>query len=146
MLPLPFLVIGLAFVVITHGIPLSMMAGIAMVGLTGVVINDSIVMVHTIQAMGRETVLSRAVILDGAVSRLRPVLLTTLTTILGVLPTGYGIGGYDPFLSHMSIVMAYGLLFSTLVILYAVPIFFAIELDIIERVIPRVRGGVVVGI
>ena len=130
MLTLPFLLIGLAFVLLTHGIPASMMAGIAMVGLMGVVVNDSIVMVHTIDNMSNGNKISSDIIIKGSVSRLRPVLLTTITTILGVLPTGYGIGGYDPFLSHMSITLAYGLLFSTTIILFLVPIIYNIGIDI----------------
>lgn len=139
MLPLPFLVIGLAFALLSHGIPLSMMPGIAMIGLMGVVINDSIVMVHTIYKLPKEKSIKSHHIITGAVSRLRPVILTTITTVFGVLPTGYGIGGYDPFLSHMSIVMAYGLLFSTLIILYMIPIFFHIGLDIEKHISPKIN-------
>ncbi len=130
MLSLPFLVIGLAFVLVTHGIPMSMMVGMAMVGLMGVVVNDSIVMVHTIHDISGGEEINRDVIIKGAVSRLRPILLTTVTTILGVLPTGYGIGGSDPFLSHMSLVLAYGLLFGTSVILFMVPVLFNVGMDI----------------
>ncbi|MDH5656255.1 MAG: efflux RND transporter permease subunit [Spirochaetia bacterium] len=127
LLSLPFLVIGLSFVLVTHQIPASMMAGIAMVGLMGVVVNTGIVMVHTVQSF---SVFSLENLIEGAVSRLRPIFLTTMTTVLGVLPTGYGIGGYDPFLSHMSLVLAWGLLFSTGITLIVIPVFFMIGEDI----------------
>ncbi len=126
---IPFLAVGFAFVLVTHGIPASMMTGVAMVGLMGVIVNNSIVMVHTIRGEAGSIITENAII-NGAVQRLRPVLLTTITTVLGVLPTGYGIGGSDPFLSHMSLAMAYGLLFGTLITLFAVPILLRIGLDI----------------
>ncbi|HNR90625.1 MAG TPA: efflux RND transporter permease subunit [Spirochaetota bacterium] len=130
MTSIPFLVIGFAFVLITHGIPASMMGGIAMVGLMGVIVNNAIVMVHTIRSLAGDNPVTEDHIRQGSVSRLRPVLLTTITTVLGVLPTGYGIGGSDPFLSHMSLVMAYGLLFGTAVTLFMIPLLFAAGNDI----------------
>ena len=107
-----------------------MMAGIAMVGLMGVVVNTAIVMVHTIKELSETKEISREIIIQGAVSRLRPILLTTVTTVLGVFPTGYGIGGFDPFLSHMSLVLGYGLIFSTGITLLLIPVFFMIGKDI----------------
>jgi multidrug efflux pump subunit AcrB len=126
---IPFLLIGFAFVLITHGIPTSMMTGIAMVGLMGVIVNNSIILIHSIREISDKPSASKEDIVSGSVSRLRPVLLTTITTVLGLLPTGYGIGGSDPFLSHMSLVLAYGLLFGTTITLIMVPILFTIGLD-----------------
>ena len=133
MLSLPFMVIGLAFVLLTHGIPGSMMVGIAVVGLMGVVVNASIVLVDTIMGLTKGKALNHQMVIDGAVSRLRPIFLTTSTTVLGVMPTGYGIGGYDPFLSHMSLVLAYGLLFGSLIILVIVPVMFVIGIDVSRK-------------
>ncbi|MBW1812580.1 MAG: efflux RND transporter permease subunit [Deltaproteobacteria bacterium] len=127
---IPFLVIGFAFVLITHGIPASMMGGIAMVGLMGVIVNNSIIMVHTISRLAVNGSITKENIIQGSVSRLRPVFLTTITTVLGVLPTGYGIGGSDPFLAHMSLVLAYGLLFGTIITLFMVPLLFMAGTDI----------------
>ncbi len=130
MTSIPFLVIGFAFVLITHGIPASMMGGIAMVGLMGVIVNNSIIMADTIRGLSGDHQITKNIIIKGAVSRLRPVLLTTITTVFGVLPTGYGIGGSDPFLAHMSLVLAYGLLFGTAITLFMVPLLFTASVDI----------------
>ncbi|MFA5519477.1 MAG: efflux RND transporter permease subunit [Spirochaetota bacterium] len=127
---IPFLLVGIAFVLITHDIPVSMMAGIAMVGLMGVIVNNSIVMIHSIRSLTNDDSMTVENIIKGSVTRLRPVLLTTITTFLGVIPTGYGIGGLDPFLSHMSLVLAYGLLFGTIITLFMVPVLSTIGLDI----------------
>jgi len=128
-LTLPFIIIGVTFAQFTHGIPNSMMMGMATVGLLGIVVNNSIVMVHTIGGIADGGQITNDLIIKGAVSRLRPILLTSITTILGILPTGYGIGGYDPTLSQMAIGLAYGLMFSSLIVLFLVPIFYFISLE-----------------
>jgi len=127
MLSLPYLVIGIVGVLVTHNIPGSMMVGIAIVGLLGVVVNTSIILVDSVSLYNENGVVDRAAIIEGSVSRLRPVLMTVITTVLGVLPTGYGIGGSDPFLSHMSLVLGYGLLFATFVILLVVPLMLKLQ-------------------
>ncbi|MCP4135419.1 MAG: efflux RND transporter permease subunit [bacterium] len=138
MLTIPFGLVGIAFSLVTHGQPLSVFSGVAMVGLMGVVVNDSIVMVHTIGHMAEDKPISKDLIVEGAVTRLRPILLTTFTTVIGILPTAYGIGGYDPFLSQMCVSLAYGLLFGTMFILFLVPIYYAVGLDM-RMVIGKLR-------
>lgn len=134
-LPLPFLVIGVVFTLVTHGLPVSMLAGMALVGLMGVVVNDSIVMVHRIEEKISEK-FTEGRLVQAAVERLRPVLLTTVTTVAGVLPTGYGIGGYDPFLSQMCLVTAYGLLFASCLTLFLVPVFYHLGHTRVAKLLP----------
>ncbi|MCA9682117.1 MAG: efflux RND transporter permease subunit, partial [Myxococcales bacterium] len=62
-----------------------------------------------------------------AAERLRPVLLTTLTTVAGVMPTAYGLGGADALLSPMSLAMGYGLIFATTITLVLVPSLYVIR-------------------
>lgn len=130
MAAIPFGIIGVMLALLSHGLPISMLAGVGMVGLVGIIVNDSIVMVHTINKLKQAHDDSNESLVEGAVSRLRPILLTTITTVLGLLPTAYGIGGYDPFVAHICLAMSYGLLFATLVILFLVPVFFAMGHDI----------------
>ena len=130
LLTIPFGIIGISFALVTHNLPLSLFAGISMVGLLGIIVNDSIIMVHTITDKITNGNFDNETIITGAVSRLRPILLTTITTTLGILPTGYGIGGYDPFLSDMCIALAYGLLFGTVAVMFLVPIYYSIGIDI----------------
>jgi multidrug efflux pump subunit AcrB len=59
--------------------------------------------------------------------RLRPVLLTTLTTVAGVMPTAYGLGGADALLSPMSLALGYGLIFGTSITLILVPALYLIR-------------------
>ncbi len=126
-LAIPLGLIGIILAAITHGAPMSMFAGIALIGLTGVIVNDAIVMVHTIKEKAKEK-LNDLTLVEGAVGRLRPILLTTATTVLGVMPTAYGIGGMDPFISQMCLFLGYGLIFGTLVILFFIPTAFSVTL------------------
>ncbi|MBT7767294.1 MAG: efflux RND transporter permease subunit, partial [Bdellovibrionales bacterium] len=61
------------------------------------------------------------VIAQAASTRLRPVLLTTFTTVVGVLPTAYGLAGYDSMLAEMMLAMGWGLAFGTVITLILVP-------------------------
>jgi multidrug efflux pump subunit AcrB len=115
-----------------HGLQLSMPAVIGTIGLAGVVVNASIVMmdcVHRTIKNNDSQKSTREVVEDAVVSRLRPILITTLTTLGGVLPTAYGIGGYDQIVSPMSIAIGWGLLFSTIITLFVIPALFSVAHD-----------------
>jgi multidrug efflux pump subunit AcrB len=66
----------------------------------------------------------------GATNRLRAILLTTLTTVAGLIPLAYGIGGTSLFMSPMALALGYGLLFATPITLVLVPCLFMIFDDI----------------
>ncbi|MDX8395940.1 MAG: efflux RND transporter permease subunit, partial [Mariprofundaceae bacterium] len=66
---------------------------------------------------------------QGGKRRLRAVLLTAITTVVGLLPTAYGWGGFDPFVAPMALALSWGLLFSTVITLFSVPAALAIALD-----------------
>jgi|JI10StandDraft_1071094.scaffolds.fasta_scaffold39987_2 multidrug efflux pump subunit AcrB len=127
-LAIPFALIGVILALFAHGMAFSMFVGIALIGLMGVIVNNSIVMVFTTSERAGDAVLTEEIIIEGAVQRLRPILLTTSTTILGLLPTAYGIGGHDPVLSPMSLALSYGLLFGTVIVLYFIPVVYSIGL------------------
>ncbi|NVB39702.1 efflux RND transporter permease subunit [Pseudenhygromyxa sp. WMMC2535] len=127
----PLGLIGVVWAYATHGIPISLFALLGVTGLSGVVVNDSIVMVTSLNRTGHgeggelhELVDEIATI---AAERLRPVLLTTLTTVAGVMPTAYGFGGADAMLSPMSLAMGYGLIFATSITLLLVPSLYLIR-------------------
>jgi multidrug efflux pump subunit AcrB len=61
---------------------------------------------------------------------LRTVVLTTLTTVAGLLPLGHGIGGGDPYIAPMALALAYGLLFATPITLILVPYLYLIRVDL----------------
>jgi multidrug efflux pump subunit AcrB len=121
---LPFALIGVILAFLIHGMPFSFMAIMGMIGLSGVVVNDSIVLVdfaNNIRRNEPDLPLLDVVLRAGSM-RLRAVILTTVTTVLGLLPTAYGIGGNDPFLIPMAMAFAWGLTFSTILTLLIVPL------------------------
>ncbi|NNF96329.1 MAG: efflux RND transporter permease subunit [Halobacteria archaeon] len=66
----------------------------------------------------------------GATNRLRPILVTTVSTVAGLMPLAYGLGGVDPYMSPMALALGWGLLFATLLTLILVPSLYVIGNDI----------------
>jgi multidrug efflux pump subunit AcrB len=117
---IPFGVIGVVASFKLLGMPIGFMALMGMLGLVGVVINDSIVLVTFINRTLKEEGPSFESLIKATVSRFRPVVLTTITTVVGLLPVAHMPGG-DPFLKPMATSFAYGLLFSSAITLIFVP-------------------------
>jgi multidrug efflux pump subunit AcrB len=123
----PFALLGVILVFVLHGQDLSLFAVIGTVGLAGVVVNASIVMVDAVhqrlnslpESASSDT--RREALIEALTGRLRPVIVTTLSTLGGVLPLAYGLGGYDAVMSPMSLALGWGLLLSTPVTLILVP-------------------------
>lgn len=128
---IPLGMIGVVWSFKLFGMSLGFMAMMGVVGLIGVVINDSIVLVNFINVRReREDNLYKAVF-TACLSRLRPVLLTTITTVVGLLPVAHpsvnaiipfsDASGGDPFLKPMAMSFAWGLAFATAVTLIFIP-------------------------
>jgi multidrug efflux pump subunit AcrB len=122
---IPFGIVGIILTFFIHGLwtemPLSFFSTMGMVALSGVVVNNAIVFLTFIQrAVAEGTALDKAIVLAGR-RRLRAVLLTSITTVVGLLPTGYGWGGFDPFVAPMALALGWGLAFATFVTLFALP-------------------------
>lgn len=129
---IPFGLIGVLIVFYLHKLTImpqltfSFLATMGIIGLTGVVVNDSIVLVDFANRLRKAGLSTKEAIFEAGLYRLRPVLLTTITTVLGLLPTAYGLGGDDPFLKPMALALAWGLLFATGVTLIIIPIYYSI--------------------
>jgi len=134
MLTIPFGMIGVIIAFLLHGEPMSFFAILGVVGLTGVVVNDSIVFVDFINRLRKEGVERRHSILQAGKLRLRPVILTTVTTIAGLSTVAYGIGGSDPFLKPMALAITWGLFFSTALTLIVMPCIYAIIDDLTVKI------------
>ncbi len=130
---IPLGVIGVLITFMLHDLPIGFIALIGVLGLTGVVVNTSIVMISTInEECEKEGGKSFKVIVDAAAIRLRPVILTTVTTVVGLLPTAYGIGGDLPFIRPMVLAMAWGLVFATFISLVFVPLIYSLQSKVNE--------------
>ncbi len=140
-LTLPLGLIGVSIGFLTAGKALSFFAMIGMIGLAGVVVNSSIVLVDFIEQLQREGRDRYTALSEAAGIRFRPILLTTLTTMAGLLPTAYGIGGSDPVLIPMTLALAWGLSTGTFGALILIPCMFAIGYDIQDFLGRRMNGG-----
>lgn len=131
-----FSIVGVFWALMITGQSISVMAMIGILILMGIVVNNGIVLVDRInQLLAQGLSLERAII-DGSVSRLRPILMTVSTTVLGLIPLAFGttqIGGDGPPYAPMAISIIGGLVFSTLTSLFLVPYAYARLLGIRAR-------------
>ena len=131
----PFSLIGVVWAFYFHGEPLSFFALTGSLALMGVIVNDSLVMVsHLNYIKEKSAALEDKIvwIARGSRDRLRAVVLTTLTTMAGVLPLAYGIGGTDVFLQPMVLALGYGLIFGTFLTLILLPCMYLMNYDFIN--------------
>ena len=126
---IPFGLVGTIYGHWWHEVPLSLFSVIGLIGMVGIIINDSIVLVTTIDEYAKERGLFPA-ILDGVTDRLRPVLLTTLTTVLGLSPLLYETSSQAQFLKPTVITLVYGLGFGVILVLIVVPALMAMQADV----------------
>jgi multidrug efflux pump subunit AcrB len=135
---IPFGIMGVIVAFALHGEALGFVAMMGVIGLGGVLVNDSLVLVNHINRLRQqkpEESISNLVA-EGASDRLRAVVLTSLTTIVGLLPLAYGIGGTDPYMAPMALALGFGLLFATPITMILVPCLYVIGHDI-QRVFKR---------
>ncbi|MBT4551524.1 efflux RND transporter permease subunit [bacterium] len=120
-----------------HQMPLSFMGIIGLIGLSGIIVNDGVVMINFINSIRNKTTNLDTktlyhIIAAGAKQRLRPVILTTLTTVAALMPTVYGLGGDVKSLVPVVMAIAYGLIFATFLTLLLLPCLYLIHLDIVK--------------
>ncbi|MEQ1723226.1 MAG: efflux RND transporter permease subunit, partial [Pseudobdellovibrio sp.] len=121
---IPLGLIGVCYIFIVDQRPLSFIAFIGVVGLSGVVINSAIILVDYIEELRKK--LHRDMPLDKILvkackERLRPVLATGLTTVVGLLPAAFGLGGYDSLLVPITLALSWGMIIGTLLSLVWIP-------------------------
>ena len=127
---IPFGLIGVVWAFYFHGQAIDVMAMVGIMGMAGVVVNDSLIMVDTInKKKDKVWKLTREDIHDGAVSRLRAIVITSITTLGGVFPMAYGIGGDSGFTKPLALSMGWGLLFATVLTLFVLPSLLEVQRD-----------------
>jgi multidrug efflux pump subunit AcrB len=134
---IPFAVIGVIWAFFLHGEPLSFFAALGVLALVGVIVNDSLILVSHLnflktQENSKNLTIQQQVVL-GTTDRLRAVVLTTLTTLAGIIPLAYGIGGVDALLQPMALALGYGLLFGTLMTLVLLPCLYMVNHEFLEK-------------
>jgi multidrug efflux pump subunit AcrB len=126
---IPFGLIGTIYGHVAWQVPLSMYSVVGMIGMTGIIINDSIVLVSTVDEYAGQRGLLPAIV-DAVADRLRPVMLTTLTTVLGLAPLLYESSAQAQFLKPTVITLVYGLGFGLVLVLLVVPALLAAQGDV----------------
>ena len=124
MFSLPFAIVGVLLGLWMTGTAVGVMGLLGVLMLVGIVVNNGIVLVdYTRLLVGRKMPLIEAVVAGGK-SRLRPILMTTMTTVLGMLPMAAGNGVGSEMWNSLGMVVASGLTFSTFVTLFLIPVLF----------------------
>ena len=129
LLVVPFGLIGAVWGHHVWEVPLTMFSVVGLIGMIGIIINDSIVLISAVDEGAERKALSVAV-LDAACDRLRPVLLTTLTTVLGLAPLLYETSSQAQFLKPTVITLAYGLGFGMVLVLLVTPALVMFQRDV----------------
>lgn len=136
LLALPLGFIGVVFALLIHNKPISFMSMLGIIALAGVIVNNSIVYIDFFNTLRKEGKTIDEALIDAATTRLRPIILTSLTTVLGLMPTAYGFGGTDGFVAVLALALGWGLMIGSIL---TVTLFPAI-LKIIEDLKSKVGG------
>jgi HAE1 family hydrophobic/amphiphilic exporter-1 len=148
----PFLIMftmPMAFIGVTTGLlisrdKLSITAMIGIIMLAGIVVNNAILLIDYINVLRKEGMDRKKAMIEAGVTRMRPIFMTTLTTILGMLPMALGIGAGVEFYKALSVVVIGGLTFSTILTLVIIPILYNMfevgKVKIFEGLRDLIRG------
>ena len=123
---IPLALVGAILALYLTGTTISVVVFIGLILLAGIVVNNAIVLIDLINQMRRKGTEKIEAIMEGGKSRLRPILMTTLTTTLGLLPLAIGFGDGAELRAPMGITVIGGLLVSTLLTLVVIPVMYSI--------------------
>lgn len=123
---IPFSFTGGFLALVITGTTLNVVSFVGIIMLMGVIVNGAIVMIDKIDSLIKEGMTPQQAVVEGCKSRLRPILMTTLTTVLALVPLALGIGRGGTLMQPMGIVVIGGLTLGTLVTLVLIPCFYCI--------------------
>jgi len=124
LLTIPFCIIGVVAGIYITNTALSMSVWLGVIMLAGIVVNNAIVMVEQIEIEKKNGLQVNQAITEAAAIRFKPILMTTLTTVIGMSPLALGLGEGSEMLQPLAIVTVFGLSFSMLVSLLLLPAFY----------------------
>lgn len=125
LLGVPFTVTGVALGILATGLPLSMSVWLGVIMLAGIVVNNAIVLVEYFELLRARGMAHLDAIVEAGRVRLRPILMTTMTTVCGLLPLSLGIGEGSEMLQPLAVTIVFGLTFSMIVTLVLMPVLYA---------------------
>lgn len=122
----PFTLIGVVLSLILFNSTLNIVSMLGMIALSGIVVNNAIVLIDYTNLLRSRGIALEEAIIQASTSRLKPILMTTATTILGILPIALGLGEGGDMLSSLGQAIAGGLLPSTLITMVLIPVMYSI--------------------
>jgi multidrug efflux pump subunit AcrB len=128
-LTVPIGLMGVVYALLLHGKPASFMALLGVVAMTGVVINNAIVLVNFMNTKKEEGMAVKEAAVEAGAVRLRAIWASSITTLLGLFPTAYGFGGYEPFVAPMALSLAWGLTLAMPLTLFLIPMAYVLVFD-----------------
>ena len=146
---LPFIIIGsipLALIGVIWGLvvlrqPIDIMVMIGVILLAGVVVNNAIVLIDFIKTMRTRGYDKEYAIIYSCETRLRPILMTTMTTVFGMIPMALGLGEGSEFYKGMAITVIFGLSFSTILTLVLIPILYSVVDSFTTKMAAKLKGA-----
>ncbi|WP_103664552.1 efflux RND transporter permease subunit [Gracilimonas amylolytica] len=132
-LTIPLALTGVLVMLWITGTSISVTSMVGLILLTGIVVNNGIVMIDYIKILQARGMKREKAIVDGATRRLRPILMTAFTTILSMVPLALELGSGSETWSPMARTVIGGLTMSTLLMLFVVPCFYNIINGLVER-------------
>ena len=130
---LPVGVLGAALTLFLSGHTVNIISLIGLVALLGIAVNDAIVKVSTIRRLRGEGLGGRAAIMEASRLRFRPIIMTTLTTVLAMVPMAIGIGTGEQIQRPLAMTILGGLSIATLLTLFLTPVIYEILHKVLER-------------
>lgn len=127
MLTIPLGFIGFSVAFLLHGKPISFLALIGITGLTGIIVNSGIVLIEFIEIARKDGMDLEEALIKASSQRLLAVIATAFSTMLGLFPTAYGVGGKDQMLIPITLAMAWGLTSGTFLTLVFIPPAYALS-------------------
>ena len=124
--PLPLAVVGVVLGLTLTGTPVSVIVLIGVVLLAGIVVNNAIVLIDKINQLRRSGVPKQDAVIAACHVRLRPILMTTLTTVLGLLPMALSVGEGSELRAPLAITVSFGLALATALTLLVIPTLYAL--------------------
>lgn len=112
------------------GMPVNIMSGFGIVALSGVVVNDSILMVEFVNRAREQGIAIKDAIIDSGTKRFRAIILTSITTFIGLVPILFEDNLQAKIMIPMAVSLAFGILFATLITLILIPCLYAILEDV----------------
>ena len=136
---IPFAIVGVILGHILFDYNLQFLSVIGLLALIGIVVNDSLILIDFLKKLRLDGKNKIDATLEACNVRARPIILTSVTTFLGISPLIFFATGQTKFLSPMAVSLGFGLLFATILILIVLPCFYLIMDDLKEQILNKVK-------